>query len=467
MKTKIKNNKGITLIALIITIIIMLILVAVTINVVINSGLITSAKNAGDKTRTAYKEEGHIEDKIKIGEESLTEYIENLTGEVISAKSKIIDTCDANNEDMRNNENIEAVVQTKVENKTYEAPIPKGFVVSKADGETDINTGLVIYKTTTTAKKPDGKDAAILTEVNNSNVAEAKTIYDQFVWIPVEYTKTNEDKNSNGYDDGFDASYKRSDWSNNARSAKAISSSFKEPYTTEDSTVSASLSAMKTSVYKYGGFYIARYEAGYVNSNGVNTARTTKNDLLTTPIFRQDAYPYGDVPWGTGMSDGSNGAVSLSKGYLGGSFGAVSMLCSGVAWDCVLDFIKDERNVTSSSTWGNYLDSETFSITRTTAKGAECTSSLGSFGAVSQVAKNSDILLTTGATEINKAKNIYDIAGNCWEWTTEANESSFRVMRGGCSGNIAKEWPASCRNVDVQTNATDPALSFRTTIYVK
>ena len=47
-----KRNKGITLIALIITIIVMLILVGVTVNVIINSNILGSAKNAGKKWKT-------------------------------------------------------------------------------------------------------------------------------------------------------------------------------------------------------------------------------------------------------------------------------------------------------------------------------------------------------------------------------------------------------------------------------
>ena len=53
-----KNQKGITLVALIITIIVMLILVAVTINVALNGGLFTRAKNASTQTqKEAEKEE--------------------------------------------------------------------------------------------------------------------------------------------------------------------------------------------------------------------------------------------------------------------------------------------------------------------------------------------------------------------------------------------------------------------------
>ena len=61
-----KKNNGITLIALIITIIIMLILVAVSISILINSGLIGKAKEAGSKTKTAYEQESRMGDSITI-----------------------------------------------------------------------------------------------------------------------------------------------------------------------------------------------------------------------------------------------------------------------------------------------------------------------------------------------------------------------------------------------------------------
>ena len=58
MKKFVKKEKGITLIALIITIIVMLILVGVTINVALNGGLFDKAKTASDQTqRQVSKEE--------------------------------------------------------------------------------------------------------------------------------------------------------------------------------------------------------------------------------------------------------------------------------------------------------------------------------------------------------------------------------------------------------------------------
>lgn len=57
MKKAVKRNKGITLIALVITIIVMLILVAVTISLSVNGGLFEYAGNASEQTRVAIDDE--------------------------------------------------------------------------------------------------------------------------------------------------------------------------------------------------------------------------------------------------------------------------------------------------------------------------------------------------------------------------------------------------------------------------
>ena len=61
-----KKEKGITLIALIITIVVMLILVAVTIRILIDSGLIGKARQAGEDTKTRYAEESRLGENITI-----------------------------------------------------------------------------------------------------------------------------------------------------------------------------------------------------------------------------------------------------------------------------------------------------------------------------------------------------------------------------------------------------------------
>mgnify|MGYP003303114538 CR=1 FL=1 len=68
-----KRNKGITLIALIITIIVMLILVAITIAMTVDGGLFGKATSAGAKTNQAVlaeKDLGNGKFKIKEGSKS-------------------------------------------------------------------------------------------------------------------------------------------------------------------------------------------------------------------------------------------------------------------------------------------------------------------------------------------------------------------------------------------------------------
>ena len=178
-------------------------------------------------------------------------------------------------------------------------------------------------------------------------------------------------------------------------------------------------------------------------------------------------YPYNHVKWGESMSNiGEVGAVALSNRlYNSSNYGATSMLCTGACWDSMLDFIKDEEhNVTNSTEWGNYKDSGTYKIYR----GSIYSNSAWSLADVTNgtdIKQNQTILLTAGATERNSAKNIYDVAGNCWEWTTESISSDRRVVRGGDYGNNGFTYPAYFR-VNSSPDLSSSGLSFRSSLYV-
>ena len=75
-----RGQKGITLVALIITIIVMLILVAVAITVVIQSGLLDTAAEAGQKTQQAVNEESTMDDTVTINgnEASIGDHVNNI-----------------------------------------------------------------------------------------------------------------------------------------------------------------------------------------------------------------------------------------------------------------------------------------------------------------------------------------------------------------------------------------------------
>ena len=324
-------------------------------------------------------------------------------------------------------EKFEQKKATEYENNGKIAWIPNGFTISGIESEQSIDGGLVIYDI------PEG------TTVDWTNPDSVRTQYNQFVWIPVEVNKTTEPKDT----ETSIASFYRTKWANNASTGgertTGLSTKNTEPYSKDsrdyDGTgtgktgISAQITELTKSIYKYGGFYIGRYEAGS------ETAR--KNDSSQTAAFvvQQDKSPYNYVKWGKGMGDVSEGAVYLSNSLYTGKtgYGVKSMLCTGAAWDSMLDFIKDSsHSVTNSTTWGNYNNSETYTINR--GKYAVFnTSTLEKFqDVVNEYSKEKDksILLTTGATERNSFKNIYDVAGNCWEWTTESNSSSHRVYRG-------------------------------------
>ena len=184
-------------------------------------------------------------------------------------------------------------------------------------------------------------------------------------------------------------------------------------------------------------------------------------------------YPYIYVKWGDSMSNiGTTGAVYLSNSLYTGKtgYGVKSMLCTGAAWDSMLDFVKDSNHsVTDSTTWGNYKNSETFEITRGSYAVLNTSSyTLGSFNNVESnysKMKGKSILLTTGATERNSSKNIYDVAGNCYEWTTEANGTSYRVVRGGDYFSDGSDIPASYRGGNYPTGSNSVG-SFRPLLYV-
>ena len=389
------RNEGITLVALIITIVVMLILVAVSVNVVIKSNLIGTAEKTVDKYNKVAEEEGNS-GVIEIDGKKY-----NSIEEYMAGKEKLPD--------------IKAG-ERATENSNYKGTvIPKGFTVSGISTEQSVDNGLVIYDI------PEG------TTPDWTNPDSVKTKYNQFVWIPVEVKSTDTENSI--------ASFYRSEWTANASTGgdrtAGLSTNYTEPDSTNDTAdktgIADQITELTKSIYKYGGFYIGRYEAGTA------TPRTSGSSQTAEFVVQHDKYPYIYITWGKSMSDVSEGAVYLCNNLYSktnANYGATSMLCSGVSWDSMLDFIKDSsHSVTDSATWGNYYNSETYKVYRGSLYSNSGWSTANTTTGT-EVTKNSSVLLTTGATERNSSKNIYDVAGNCWERTTESDSSRYRVDRG-------------------------------------
>ena len=125
-----------------------------------------------------------------------------------------------------------------------------------------------------------------------------------------------------------------------------------------------------------------------------------------------------------------------------------SKLISGAGWDRTLNWLietkaKTENEVfVNSSSWGNYNDS---------TGNAKTNSGMDNMN------------YTTGRNEAWKANNIYDLAGNVLDWTTEAISSDGRFYRGGsCNGN-GSSCPASNR---IGGDSGSDLIGFRPALYL-
>ena len=189
------------------------------------------------------------------------------------------------------------------------------------------------------------------------------------------------------------------------------------------------------SVNTYGGFYIARYEAGDGDANG--TERSWSSSNSNTVVSKKGAIVYNYIS----QTDSITRAESMYAGK--------SKLISGAGWDRTLNWLietkaKTENEVfVNSSSWGNYNDST---------------------GNAKTNSGPSNMNYTTGRNEAWKANNIYDLAGNVEDWTTEADSSVKRFSRGGVYILDGSDYPASYRHEN--DLVPDNYLGFRPALYL-
>ena len=166
--------------------------------------------------------------------------------------------------------------------------------------------------------------------------------------------------------------------------------------------------AMIESVSKYGGFYIGRYE---LSEAGVQKDKATLTKTNWYNLYKKCK-------------------------ELNASDKVKTQMIWGCQWDVTMNWLissgaktSDEVNK-NSSTWGNYSNYNTANNYTEGTAGYE---------------KNAGSPQNTGSSENWKANNIYDLAGNVWEWTQEAGGTSRRAGRGGCYNLHGSGYPASNR----------------------
>ena len=406
-----KETKGITLIALVVTIVILLILAGVSLNLVLgNNGIINKAKEARDKYAEAAKN-----DEIALNE--ISGWLENSIGDSTGGGSQDLPSTDT----------------TK--------PYLPGDDFSKVPG-TDLDNGLVI----------EDKDGNQYVWIEVPQTAEVYPTAGLEItnFTEDEYTKIEKDLHT--YTD-----YYRKD--KNETLTKYTDTYYADTDNTGWFASEAEYNTLKQkmlkSVYQNGGFWIGRYEAG------IETFRTAGGEATVTPVSKANQYPYTYVT--------RTQAHVLAQKVNSGNYN--SSLLFGVQWDLVMKFLEtkgvSKNDLRSDSTsWGNYYNS-TFTLNRGKyAKFAELSTwnnytqdlenCVQSSVKQSATSYSNSILLTTGASDATKKMNIYDLAGNVWEWTLEYTFYTNYpcANRGGYFSSNGSDGPASSR-IGYDTTCSD------------
>ncbi len=426
-----KKNKGITLVALVVTIVVLLILAGVSINLVLgDNGIITKAKEAQRKSAEASQND------LK-GMNSLIEQMEStLNGSGNGGKTE-----------------PETVPYLPSDDFHYDTStsIDTGLVIK--DGKENEYVWVVVPRTTA-VYKTTGLGKTTFTDADYTNIENDLK----------EYTKTY--RGSTSHSDVYSPDDKNVGWFADATAYNNLKNS------------------MLKSVYENGGFYVGRYEAGIDTTTGTNrTSNTDKNSdgkyitPSTVPVTKADAYPYTNVT----RTQAQNLASNVNSGD------KKSSLMFGVQWDLVLAFmhnkgkIADSTLTSNSTTIGNYSDSvfqlsqtgkyatmSDWSLSSTWNPSTTSTTNFvdSSRNKIAQFSDGNGILVTTGTSEKNKVMNIYDVAGNVGEWTLEKKSSTDGscAYRGGNFGYAGSDDPAAERYYD-STDFSVDIIGFRVSLF--
>ena len=283
-----------------------------------------------------------------------------------------------------------------------QVPVPTGYTASSASDENSVSGGFVIY---------EGTDA-----VTDSNKWDAQCNRNQYVWIPIADISDMYWRNqTTGKKYGTTYTFKSSSYSKSSSNKKEpqttiidIQSTYLTQYlngmSREDFLMEMEIDfdKMLNSVATYGGFYIGRYETGDLSK--------------ATPVIKRINTDIANQTWYK---------MWTKARKLSGTSAGVQMIW-GIQWDETLKWLiasgeKTYYEVGSDSiSWGNYYDNS-FTYYTDTSKN------------MATKALTNSTRIPSGAYEGANANNVYDLAGNVWDWTCESNGSGtgyYRYYRG-------------------------------------
>ena len=463
-----KSTKGITLIALVVTIIILLILAGVSIAMLTgNNGVLTQAKSAKEKTG----EKGEQE-KVNLAASSAmtlgmgtitTENLNKAIQDEFGAGKSVTGTGPWTYQGEYTKYKIE-----KEGTVAIQKPLPK-TAEGQAKG-TEIENPASYGENPTAQATADGagkffakpNDATYVEGTVDTGVVIKDKNNNEWVWVPVDDAsimyQTAEETALAGNTGVTTNKYSKGDIIRGVSRGTPNSGSFREPdiltdKDTDDTAIQAGFTAtedktalkvmaeslvqdysdMIESITKYKGFYIGRYELSIkTNDEGEKVGIEQKDKASQTRTSWYNLYKY-------------------SKN-IAGSENMQTRMIWGCQWDVTCKWLIssgakiEEEVLTKSSSWGNYYDSVSPANSGNYEKGKK---------------KN------TGSNENWKANNIYDLAGNCDEWTQEAISTSYRATRGGSYNLNGFTYPASYRNGNGPDDSSYGVYASRASLYIK
>ena len=465
-----KSTKGITLIALVVTIIILLILAGVSIAMLTgNNGVLTQAKSAKEKTGEKGEQERvnlAASSAMTLGMGTITtENLNKAIQDEFGTDKSVTGTGPWTYQGEYAKYKIE-----KAGTVAAQKPLPK-TAEGQAKG-TEIENPASYGENPTAQATADGagkffakpNDATYVEGTVDTGVVIKDKNNNEWVWVPVDDAtlasmyQTAEGTALAGTTGVTTNKYSKGNIISGVSRGTPNSSDYREPdlvtsydndtyaaqagFTAKEATetegaktalkvMAESLvqdySDMIESIAKYKGFYIGRYELSTKTENGVTVGIEQKDKVSQTNTNWYELYKY-------------------SKN-IAGSENMQTRMIWGCQWDVTCKWLAEhDYGINNSSAWGNYSDSV----------------SPANGGNYEQKNKKN-----TGSNENWKANNIYDLAGNCWELTQEANSAVFRAIRGGSYGNFGSSSPASNRSNGSTDYSDNDLVASRASLYIK
>ena len=468
MKNIINKNKGVTLVSLAIVITVLLILTGVIIYNVRDSlgisnlqGMQNDIQNLRDLVNDYYATNGQIPAKLKYTNEGNIEKIKNAG--VISEKVDIgdfyiIDLAELENLTLNYGEDYKNIsdATTEEEASQYEdiyiinETSQNIFYVAgiQVDNEwfytdytsDDVDKVAVNLRYFDGVKIPEGfyyvggtkDEGLVISDVIGDDLDNSKH-GNQFVWVPVD--NYSEFVRIEGYENGVLQSYLTNSGEANETGINAK--------ITESATTQNEAQEMYESVKNYGGFYIGRYEAGKDTSGKVVTQKGV--DVYNNVTWSKNTQMNEELE----TENTQDGAIELARSFddIHNYTSVTSTLTYGVQWDAIMRWMQNEPNLTG----GKYVqDSTGMGWYNYNFQSGNSTHKTG-------------INLNGGD---NKVKNIYDLAGNVWEWTMESYNTDCRIYRGNSYAHMGDVYPVSNRLHAYPSLNNYDDLGFRVALYL-